>query len=90
MKTKIDRVEITPPMWGELYALIGPFMNALADWGIKHDQPIPVTLGIIGGLHGIMHEAGEACDCEQCYEVEVAVGEELIGRFTKPKCATVN
>jgi len=30
-------------------------------------------------------------DCvDVIYEVEVAISEELIGRFTTPKCATVN
>lgn len=90
MKTKRDYVEITPPMWADLYALVGPFVNALADWGIRHDQPIPVTLGVVNGIYGIMHEAGEACDCEACYEVEDAVYTELLGRFVKPAGATVN
>ena len=90
MKMKIERVEITPPMWAELYNLIGPFVTAVADWGIKHDQPLPVTLGVVGGIHGIMHNAGDACDCDRCYEVEVAVAEELIGRFVKPTGTAVN
>lgn len=87
---KTERIEITPDMWAELYALIGPFATALADWGIKHDQPLPVTLGIVDGVYCIMSETGGACDCDRCHDVEMAVSDELAGRFIRPTGTAVN
>lgn len=81
MDDEINAVVITPEAWGELYAVIKPFIKGLAEWGAKFEQPMPVAVGVAVGVGGIIGESGDVCTCPICEEITDRIAEELMDRM---------
>lgn len=80
---KYTSIVITPDAWNELYGLLQPFIKSLAKWGMDHDQPLSVAVGVAWGVADVVAETGDACDCEVCQEVSHRVANELVDRMVE-------
>jgi len=76
-----DRVVVTPEMWGELFAILQPFIVSIAAWGHKHDLPLPVAEGAVRGAAEFIFFSGGGCDCDICNDVSDQMAGETADRM---------
>jgi len=74
-------VVITPEAWEDVYRTVQPFLLGLTDWGVKHDQPVAVAVGIALGVATVLEESGNACDCEVCRFTMERIADEFTERM---------
>lgn len=81
MSKDYQAIVITPEAWNELYAMLKPFITELAAWGVKHEQPVSVPVGVIWGAAEITHRLGNGCTCPVCEATVEAIADELVDRM---------
>lgn len=75
------KVEVKPQAWLDLYKILYRLMGEMGEWSAKHDLPVQITLGALGGLFDVISVTANACDCDDCNHVIDTFADELVSRM---------